>query len=550
MTRRTLILAICAATVATAVVRLLVLSMIEPRYDQAFFAWWVRLLVESEHFWPRSLPGEGLLLALKTDTGSFLHQLFRNLYNKPTSVLTLVPLSVMSGAVTAVENSYATQTVVSILWSTLLLPLLGSFGAWGRGTGPTRYGTGLLALALAALNPSLFWFAPLGIHNFGIVGLAAAVAATEARLGGLARGDRSRQTVAIEAGFHLLAYFSHWTNAFLLPPAALTARLLTGRNLRRGVEAALGYLPILAVVGLALAPLIAVEFFRPVEDQTHSLATVTKLTTAADTSQLLHSLLGGSQKWVEMAGQTFTWPGTAGALAGLVLMWRRGIRSPALVVLVHFAFYVVMPGFSGAGLRVFPYVIPLLCLGLAELVLALAIRWKAAALALVALNLAQQMPPLAIPSRAEAALPHLWDFYYRGQGELRPMIREMDQLVPKDGVLLSWSYGLYCVHEALRGGPPIASVLDGLWLRHTQGTLAAYLAGRPRITARRVFLITEDNEQAELSPVLAETLPILLGTQGLDLIRRPRLVPLGHWRLTTSSPGDTTLWEVIEGDGG
>ncbi|MBI3445512.1 MAG: hypothetical protein HY055_09155 [Magnetospirillum sp.] len=551
MSRRILLLLILAATLLVAAARLSALVLVEPRYDQAFFAWWVRSLVDAPHFWPHALPGDSLFEALKTDTGSVLHQLFRNIYNKPTSLLTLVPLAVVRAGAVLAGESYLTQTAISIMWACLLLPLLGSFGWWGRRAGAHPHGIALLALTLAAVNPVLFWFSPLGIHNFGIVGLVAAVAATEARLGARTRGEPPSCRRKTEIGLHLLALYSHWTTAFLLPASALATRWLAGGTWRQRWRLVLGYAPVPAILGLSLAPLLALEFFRPAEGQVHSLAAVTRMTNVAEAGQLAASMLAGARIWLGMAKDGLGPAGTLGALLGLGLLWRRGVRGPALVVLIHFALFLAMPGFSGAGLRLFPYALPFLCLGLAQLLIGLAgrgIRWRGAAALLLAVHLTGQIPPLLSSARAEAALPKMWAFYYRGQSELRPMIRDMDAAIGTDGVLLSWSYGTYCVHEALREGPPMAAVLDGLWLRHTQGSLDAYLARRPVIRGGRVFLVTEDWELAQQSPPLTEILPVVLGPKGLGLRVHPRLVPVAHWALTTSTPGDTTLWEVLEGE--
>lgn len=542
MTRRTLLLVLGAVTLAVSAWRLAVLAETEPRYDQAFFAWWLRLLAESSHILPVGTADSGWLQALKADEGSLLHQLLRNLYNKPTSLLTLLPIGVM-GAVTTFLPSYQAQTAVSILWAGLLLPIVGGFGWWGRGAGPVRHATGLVAMGLVALNPTLFWVSPLGIHNFGLVGLMAALAATEARLGRLARGESSPS--GTEAGIHLLAYFSHWTNAFLLPAAALASRWAAASPGRR-VRAATGYLPVLLVVGLSLTPLVAVEALRPAEDHTHSLLAVARMTTQPGSGSLLHALTEGSRAWLSSGAETLSWPGLITALAGVGMLWRRGIRSPALLILVHFALYAVMPGFHGASHRVFPYVIAPLCLGLAEVLVSL-FQWRRlAALALAALAAAPLLPVFAGPPQMAQARPEFWRFYYQGQGELRPMIAEMEQLVPPDGVLLSWSYGILVVHGALRSGPPIPVALDGLWLRHDQRRLKAYLESKPPVAAKRLFLATEDAEITRLSPPMAETLPALLGPEGLDLRRQPRLAKVAQWHLTGSSPGDVTLWEVLD----
>lgn len=546
MTRRTFVIVVFGATAMVMALRLFALADTEPRYDQAFFAWWVRLLVESNHFWPHGTGDIGFFQALKADSGSLLHQLFRNLYNKPTSVFTILPLGIISGLSALFGDSYRFQTIVSIVWATLLLPVLATYGMWGRGSDHSRPAVGLTAMILATINPTLFWFSPLGVHNFGIVGLTVALAATEARLGARIRGEQARHGRSLETAAHLIGCFSHWTNPFLLPAAALGAKFLATKGIGRRIRMLFDYIPTVAVLVLCLMPLIVVEINRPLEDRTHSLSTVAHLTNVANVTQLLQAGISGISLWFEMAAETFTLPGSILAQAGLALMWRRGVRSPALLAATHLALFAVMPGFAGASLRVFPYLIPILCIGFAETLAAIAAWRLVPALGVAALVLSLQIPSVLFLDQFRQARPHFSEFYYRGDGELRPMITEMDKMIPTEGVLLSWSYGLYVVHEALREGPPIPLSLDGLWLRYQQGDMGAYLKGRAPITARRVFLVTEDSEQAALSPPMAERLPALLGPEGLGLIRHPRLIPLAHWHLTTSSPGDTTLWEVVE----
>lgn len=542
-------------SVLVTAIRLWSLASVEPRYDQAFYAWWVRELADAGHVLPRALPGEGMADALKGDVDSVVHQLLRNVYNKPTAVLTLVPVALMWAVVKSVGFSYAALSMTSIVVASLLLPLLALFPMdGGKGSG-SRPGMGApAAMILAALNPYLFWVSPEGVHNFGMVALVAALAVTQARMLG-------RTTERVEVLVHGCALFCHWTNLFLLPLIGFASRLFDWNFRERRLSSAFRYGLWMAVIGGMLSPLLVIEYFRSAEAQVHSLGTVLNLTVGGD-GTFWRRLVSGGEAWLRTGLQSFGPPGMVGALAGLILLWRGGIRIPLMLVGLHFAAYLVLPGFVGASWRVFAYVVPVLCLGLGGLLVHLMrseTLWRrAAGLLLLAGHLAVQVPPLVAPSRAAAAMPEFWDLYYRGQGELRPMYGEVEALLPRGSVLLSWSYDHYCVYQALRGPDRVdirmPTTVESLWTRRLLGNMDSFIARRRDLalesqSGQSVFLLTEDHEETPASAGFQDILRETLGAGGLNLRRDPRMMLVRRWTLTTSSPGNSTLWEIVEADG-
>lgn len=553
--------AVLALTLAVAAWRIQALSMMEPRVDQAFFAWWMKNLALADHFWPQRMPGESLLTALQGDSGSALHHLLRNLYNKPTSVLTLAPVAALWLVAKLGGSAYHLQAAAGIVAGCLALPALGLFPWWGPGGLREKRNAdvalGLLALILAAASFYLTLFSPFGIHNFGIASLIAAVAATQAWINKRRAGEHGGY--GLMACLQLLALFSHWTNVFLLPPATFLAIWLSPLpHWRARFALSLRWSAIMAVVALAVLPFLLVEDGRGSDSQTHSLGTVVQLyAVIKEPGGLLLSLAHGARLWLLDAAGMFSALGFVLALVGLTLLWRRAIRLPLILLAAHFLVYSAMPGFSDAHLRTFPYVLPLLCLGLAATLceITLLIRGgagKAAAAVLAAAHLWVQWPALHSWREIETLHPDAWDFYYRGQGEVRALVSDLNAALPDGALLLTWPYDLNFAAISLgdmeKRGVVIPSAMDGLWLRHELGALNQWLSMR-RVDLsghEPIFLAVDDQSDLPSPAELERRMSILLGDTGLGLRRQAKLVSVREWAMTSAAPTHTILYQVVE----
>lgn len=570
MTRRTFVFVILAV-IAVAGWRLERLAGIEPRYDQEFFGWWVKSLVTADHLLPAPRPGSSLRDRLEGDPQSAAHQLLRNIFNKPTSVFTLVPLAVMSAAAVVTGATMPVVTGVGILGATAVLLVLALYPLWrppGPGDGNAA-AVGLGAAVLAATLPYLDWFSALGVHNFGMTGLMAAVALSSAALAAPRPIERdsaprpmerdsaprpSRRQWGLLAAGQTLALYSHWTDVFLLVPATLAVLLLA----RRWRDVAI-YGAIAAILLSPLVPLLGIEMLRSAADKSHSLGTVTTMVFDQSTHGLVGEMAERARDWWNGAVALVSLPGLGLGLAGLVWMAAFGRQPlPLALVATHLALYCGMSGFSGAHARVWPYALPLLCLGIAQGTVAAwharqrVLRWGAAGLA--AGHLAICLPALGREDVLAERLPEFWEAYFRGQGELRVLAESLRDRVGADGVLLSWGYDIPMLVD-LYAPRPVAdpSPVDGLALRVRTGELRHYLdlrgqrlpPGAPLYFA--VELATNNAEAAKSTPsvpALEDALTSVLGPAGFGLSGRARLGEPVVWHLLSGASRDVTLYRV------
>jgi len=228
-----------------------------------------------------------------------------------------------------------------------------------------------------------------------------------------------------------------------------------------------------------------------------------------------------------------------------------------LAVFVYFLAYVLMAPMAWAELRTYNYILPLLCLGLAEWFrLALfGLSWpirSAAIIGTICLASYLVIQLLGLSHPAEAA-PRTWSFYYRGQGEIRQMVNETDNLVPDGALLLTWSYNInftyLCLSERSGDALHLPSALDGLWMRYELGTLDDWQSRRHLDLKghERIFLLVEQDTHAPSDQELQKAVRILLGPSVFAVRQNPTLTRVQHWDLSGSTPYFTILYEIVEG---
>ena len=459
-------IALSAAGLFT-VFRALVFGDMEPRSDQAFFAAWVQDLGGAEHFLPQPQRGESWFSAFLNDTHSYLNRLLRPIYNKPTSVFTLGSLAIMRITAWPFGDAYQIQVLVGIAFSGLTVFVLALAPKWAIG-GSSPHKTidfqssgiifALFGACFAGGAYSLHIFSPFGIHNVGVAGLIVAVAVSANRIPQILSGgpDAIERRDWVWLGLaHLFAIYGHWTNIFILPPAVVLVIMCHHEELGARLRWAVLYSLFVAGVIAPIYPIIIVEFFRPEFSREHSLGTLAVAGYNNGISEFFLMVLVRAGEWIERGATLFSLPGLAMGVVGLILMARRQtLYLPLAIAIVHFGVSILMPTFAGAYLRTNQYLMPFLVLGAAYLGWYLfnvsqgrhnkhLIRYVG--LVVVAISatwhfFTQTQVLTDVRLLAERS-PAAWDMYYQGQRQLRPVISDIQTLMPREAILISWGYG-------------------------------------------------------------------------------------------------------------
>ncbi len=558
--------------------RVLVFGDLEPRGDQAFFAWWVQGLEAADHIVPRVAEGEALFDALARDETGFLTQLLRPLYNATTDLFKILSILILYVAAEIFGGAFSVHVATSVLASAALVLVLGAFPLWyGRpGDGADKSGedtiTGLAALVLGAGALYLHAFSGLGLHNFGVLFLIAAVAGSTRILNGWAAerpGPINWRSVGGLMLFQGLALYAYKTNLFLLPPAtALSILLFSGAGLRRKLVCLGVYILIVAALVVPLAPLMFVEASKPefAKDSFSATAIVGQILSGG-IGAMIAPLGKLGAEWFQMAGELYSVPGLIAGLWGLGLMaWRDKVFLPLSVVISHFAAWCLIPLFAATSLRTYLYVLPFFVLGGAYLLVTVGVELRRAAAelnrdyltmagttvlaaVLLAVHLASQIPGLVSKEKLADFLPRAWAFYFTGQGELRPMVAEIERTLPPDAVLMTWGYGLQFLFRNLKDPATqvfVPPALGALMLRHRSGLLRDHIERRRLSIAAgaSVYLLVDHRFDLVDRQTAAHGAGVVLGPEGFAIPGSAKLVEVAHWPLQSSWPGEATLYQL------
>jgi len=204
-----------------------------------------------------------------------------------------------------------------------------------------------------------------------------------------------------------------------------------------------------------------------------------------------------------------------------------------------------MPSFSGSSDRVSSYVLPLLCLGAAWVtVVAVAVMLRlrptgqrpgaaAATAAVVALVLLPIHGAVEAPRLSQPRSVKDWGEFLAVQGHWRPMVAEIEAMIPPGGVLVPWDYGHSHMFRSLsarvRRDMHVTRPLATMLARWGEGTLKRYIArrGLSLDPAAAMFVLVP----GDMAPAaLADGLSAVFGAEGFGLggSAVPRLV--GTWR--------------------
>jgi len=557
--------------------RLELFGDMEPRSDQAFFVWWVRGMVDADHFLPLAANGEGWYEALTADTSSFLNQLLRPLYNAPTVFFQILTVVIHYLVAVMLGSDFYVHVGLSVFANAATILLVMTAPWWPVAGDPLAARTGwrlaasVLAGVLVATSAHLHSFVPLGHHNFGVLMLVAAAAyngCVTAPLVGDSSAGEKRKGYLMWLLLQGCAIYAYKTNLFVLP-LATAIWILTRRGLGAGhrVRLLLGYCVVMAILVLPFLPLLASQFVRPEFSRAANFLGVAAI--GGDSGLLAYATSWAARavNWFEAGAQYFSTPGFIAGLAGLVLLsGRNGNRFPLIVVAAHFLVWSSISLVAETGYRTYLYVIPFLAVGHAYLAVAAFAGFGGApflratgriwprALSLLGsgfmlVHLAGQAPVLTDNSRIENKFPVAWHTYFRGQGELRPMITDVQRRLPDGAVLLTWGYGLQYLYRTFRREGASISVipaLHALALREDAGLLKSHLRHRRlRIdeTAAVYLLVDRVRDNVDINTVRG-ALTNILGPAGFGWSENWTLEKLKRWEFRSFWPKDVTMYRV------
>jgi hypothetical protein len=477
--------------------RIQIFGDLEPRSDQAFLAWWVKGLVNSNHIFPHIDQGERLIDALARDETGFLTQLLRPIYNSPTELFKIIPILAYYGTAQFFGDSYSNQVAMSIFTSAAIPFILALFPIYYKSFGVhlSRFLIGLIALFIASTSVYLHFFSGWGIHNSGILTLVIAVIVSSGILSKLGKNNARWIPWRYVIGLFLingLALYSFKTNLFLLPPATVFALFaLPGVKWQQKFTLVFCYTLIVAVLILPIIPLTLISANKPefAQDMT---SPITLMLADLPTNPLnwLIIIYERSLSWFTTAQKLYSLPGLTLGIIGLVILARDGIKLPFYLMLAHYLSWCFVPIFAGVAFRTYPYLIPFLILGGAYFLVISCHRtvlrgfnkkiFFSIACVLLIAHISTQILMLRPKTSLANTLPDFWSMYFAGQGEIRPIIAEIEHSLPAQATLLTWGYGLKFLYRNLKTTDQDVELpaINALMLRQRAGLLSAHIRKR------------------------------------------------------------------------
>ena len=552
--------------------RVVLFSDIEPRSDQMFFSWWVQGLSQADQVFPTSRNGESFLGALERDDESFLHRLLRPIHGKSITIFTSVPLALRLIVAWVFGNGIEVQTISSIFAGTLIILAVGLLAVWSFRTRPGNLnnrsinGLALLAVMLAGGTYYLHYYSPLGNHNFGVLFLIIAVGATQQAISSLEDGQRGGSRLIVIASFlQFLALYSHWTNIFLLPASTFLVWVISSIPLRRKIIMAGYYFAFLLIIASPFFLLGVNDLGHAGNARNHTVWDLLRIALRSGGADYVDIFLGSSLKWFYNLILILSPAGLfLGLLGVFILAIRQRIFLPLSLCVTHFIVSITMPMFLGAHFRTDLYIIPFLILGLAYLVvlnLSEAVNfWRTREGSILTMagvviltagahHFWLQSSKIGQSDIIQQQIPEFWASYYKGQGELRPMAKEIDQILPESAVIFTWGYGMqffvrnYGIENA---GRKIMPSLLTLIPRIDNGNLSHLIKSRGlsiQTDAPIYVLIDHEADRVDRESVRIGIANVL-GPIGFGLLKNATLELQVQWQLSSSWPRDVAVYRV------
>ena len=543
----------------------------EPRSDQAFFSWWVQGLYEADHFFPDVENGESWLSALERDEDGFLHRLLRVVYSRAISVFTFSTVAARYAMTWVVGSTYGAQVAMCVLASAATVLMLGLFPVLARGRQPDQntqsrdIGFGIAALLLGATAAYPHIFSSWGVHNFSVLFLVIASAFGIRVLAAPMHQSRSLWIVAAIA--YVLAYFSHSTNLFLLPAATiLSIILLPDLTLRKRLSITVWFISFSAVLAIPFLIATIAEESRNLTSGSITVRSFIDSNFISATGELWPKVAGKAVGWLEKGSQLFSTPGLALGILGLAI-WARTERValPLFVVIMHFLVWCSLPIFGEVYLRTYLYVMPFLVLGIAySSVIAGQAIWAAlrskrygvgtvsASIAVIGVMMAHvyaQVPILASTQEIRHRIPESWDWYFSGQGTLKPVMAEIGTILPERAVVVTWAYGmqfLLRIYQIEGSGRTVAPTLARLVPRFEDGTLPDHIRHRHLSVPADdpMFALIDHGAENVDHETVRRGIENVFGPEGFDILTKATLAPIDRWPLESSWPIDISLYRI------
>ena len=529
----------------------------EPRTDQASAARLVQEVRSADHFLPVQR-GTNFRTALEGDSASALYWIVKYFYSFPNLLFSFWFLLVEIAASFLVGYSYRALVGMSIGVSVLSVGMVGFWTYWlaVRGNIHSRKHMPMLCGAVGLVSGALSFYghlySPWGAHNFGVFALLVAGLVTTTFLRRLEEDPRSITTKGIATLLivQAIAFYSHWTILFLLPPATVLAILLGRRpplSQRLVMVAAYSGFVILSTL-----PVVVLMFSVRTATPAIVFAGFSNQPSAGIVSAALHR----AATWILTSRLYFSIFGLISAMVGLgMLGFKRGIWFPLMIVVSHFVVWISMPGFSWNGsateTRTYNYLLVYLALGVTYAVClpieTFTVSWgarklvTAAIVVLACLHLGLQLHADQDIEGIGVRIPNFRD-YLNGQGTLRPIIRDINRQLPRDSFLLTWDYSLQDVYYVLSDAQRahILPAMQTMLLRQRERDLSDYLRRRAiDVDCGRIYVLSSSSI---VPSSLNEATAAILGPDGL---RCGTTLELNEIARDAAGPEIFVLYQVV-----
>ena len=554
------------------VFRVVLFSDTEPSSDQAFFSWWVQGLSKAEHVFPSLRSGESFLVALERDEHSFLHRLLRPIHSKSVSIFTTIPLALRLIAAWVFGDGIEVQTISSIFAGTLIIIAIGLFPVqilWSRRdylSSQNINGLALLTVIFISTTYYFHYFSPLGNHNFGVLFLVLAVSATQQAICFLEEKHRvERGFVIITLFLQFLAFYSHWTNIFLLPTSTLLVWAFSSITIRRKTLIVGYYFTFLLIIASPFLLLAVNDLGHSGNARSFTVWDLLLIAFGSGGGDYLEGVGISCLQWFKNLTLILSDIGLGfGLLGTLILAIHQRIFFPLGLCVTHFLIAIMLPIFMGAHLRTDLYVLPFLILGLAYLVvlsfLSVLNFWRSrggVALAMIGVviigassnHLWQQMSKIGLSDLVRQQNPEFWSSYYKGQGEVRPIAQKIDKILPESAVIFTWGYGMqffvrnYGIEDA---GRKVMPSLLTLISRFDNSTLSSLIKRRDLSiqTGKSIYVIVDHEADRVDRENLQNGITNILGPKGFELVGNANIELQRRWRLSSPWPREIAVYLV------
>ena len=342
-----------------------------PHPDQASYVYWMQTLFNSTSFFPSNSYEISFMQGLKYDDLSFLHNLLKPLYLSTTNLFTVNSLFIFSLISYLFDPTIKVQIIFSIIFNNLVILIITLYLFNKSKQNLKLINISLVCFVILNLNSYFYGFSTYGTHNLGILFLTINLIFFQNYLNKINSKNIFLKDRIVYFFIQFLAFYTMYTNVFLISITCLLGILLSKINFRIKIKEFFIFSTSTVIILIPAIILLLVSLENSENDQGFILwgKWAFSQNQGFDEFNLYEYLKSNLISWYNFNSKIFGYFLFPLSFFGLLILKKKfSVDVFIYLFLSHFIISFSMAGFNYAQERTSSYLMPFCSLGISIII--------------------------------------------------------------------------------------------------------------------------------------------------------------------------------------